>query len=179
MGAPFFFPLLLFIILLLFCSLLTLVLARVCIQAIYQNLGPLITTFPTEAVSARLLRYYTEMAEEHNDAKFGDSDAIIYCAFSFPGMIFGLLRTLLTHISHAKFSDSGAIIYCAFSFPAMLNCYLLLFFSNATLTCTCTHTIYHIATFITGTHTTLLSPSHKHMHLAFSSAFHPFPSNAY
>jgi hypothetical protein len=38
-------------------------------------------------------RFYTEMASEQNDAKFGDSDAVTYCAFSFPAVLQTVGRT--------------------------------------------------------------------------------------
>ena len=56
--------------------------------ALYQQLGAIISTLGTsEAVSPELLRLYTDMALDGNDARFGDSDVQVYCAFAFPAVL--------------------------------------------------------------------------------------------
>lgn len=53
----------------------------------FQTLGPFIATFGTSRVPNVLIDCYTSM-EQGANSKFGDSDTVMYCAYSFPGAYF-------------------------------------------------------------------------------------------
>lgn len=56
--------------------------------ALYQQLGVVISTLgASDAVSPELLRLFTDMALDGNEARFGDSDVQVYCAFAFPAVL--------------------------------------------------------------------------------------------
>jgi len=55
--------------------------------AAYQNLGRFIATFDHDAVSPRLLGYFTGMANPKRNAKLADGDLLMFCAFNFPGVL--------------------------------------------------------------------------------------------
>lgn len=53
----------------------------------FQHLGQFITSLEEKTVPPVLLNYYTSMIEGPKN-KYGDSDTVMYCAYSFPGVLY-------------------------------------------------------------------------------------------
>jgi serine/threonine-protein phosphatase 4 regulatory subunit 1 len=54
-------------------------------SAVYQQLGPFLSSLPREQITAGLLEHYTSMAEVQDDAEAAD-ESKLFCAFSIPAV---------------------------------------------------------------------------------------------
>ena len=56
-------------------------------HAMYQQLGPFLSTMPSELIPAPLLAHFTGMAADADNPDGGEAELALFCAFSYPGVM--------------------------------------------------------------------------------------------